>query len=77
MREQFEKLPEIARMIYTYDVLFVNGMYECSNLEIRGYVNGAWYAFQEQQRRIDEIVRLIHNETSDYDLDDKIKELLK
>ena len=40
-------------------------------------INGAWYAFQEQQKKIDEIVKLVHDYTPDYWLDNMIQELLK
>ena len=41
------------------------------------YLNGAWYAFQEQQKKIDEIVKLVHDHTPDYWLDNMIQEILK
>ena len=55
MREQFEKLPEIARLISSSDVWWSvrKGRYFGSDAEIENYVQGAWYAFQEQQKKID------------------------
>ena len=59
MREQFEKLPEIKEMLLNNDEL--KWCYE-TNRYINhrvfqdaetGYINGAWYAFQEQQKIID------------------------
>ena len=59
MREQFEKLPEIKEMLLNNDEL--KWCYE-TNRYINhrvfqdaetGYINGAWYAFQEQQKKID------------------------
>ena len=58
MREQFEKLPEIKEMLLNNDEL--KWCYE-TNRYINhrvfqdaetGYINGAWYAFQEQQEKI-------------------------
>ena len=58
MREQFEKLPEIKEMLLNNDEL--KWCYE-TNRYINhrvfqdaetGYINGAWYAYQEQQEEI-------------------------
>lgn len=58
MREQFEKSPEIKEMLLNNDEL--KWCYE-TNRYINhrvfqdaetGYINGAWYAFQEQQKKI-------------------------
>ena len=58
MREQFEKLPEIAAHLKHGNVFFYeeNQTYasEFQDLHmVACYVNGAWYAFQEQQKKID------------------------
>ena len=59
MRQKFEKLPEIAAHIH--NVIFDIGCDEYLPKKM-GYVihefsayflNGAWYAFQEQQKKID------------------------
>ena len=63
MREQFEKLPKIANII-PKDTAFVFS--ETSNMyfdyddtrRIEGFINGAWYAFQEQQKKIDRILNV-------------------
>ena len=61
MREKFEKLPEIAAHIH--NVIFDIGCDEYLPKKM-GYVihefsayflNGAWYAFQEQQKKIDSL----------------------
>ena len=81
LRKQFEALPEITETIK-------NGIYysEKSNsywsavgasYASLARINGAWYAFQEQQKKIDEIVKLVHDHTPDYWLDNMIQELLK
>lgn len=55
-REKFEKLPEIAERLHTvfynedlnqYHAATIN-----SGLFVR-YIQGAWYAFQEQQKKLD------------------------
>ena len=58
MREQFEKLPEIRKIMNENGIYFMNhsGWYEArdfKDFEHEQYINGAWYAFQEQQQKID------------------------
>ena len=58
MREQFEKLPEIRKIMNENGIHFMNhsGWYEArdfKDFEYEQYINGAWYAFQEQQKKID------------------------
>ena len=56
MREQFEKLPEIAEKL---KYLKWSDALECyveladRPVGLAAWVNGAWYAFQEQQKKID------------------------
>lgn len=55
MREQFEKLPEIAEIIKE-GVFWDGEIYRRTaicKLTHLYYVRGAWYAFQEQQKKID------------------------
>ena len=57
MREQFEKLPEIRKIMNENGIYFMNhsGWYEArdfKDFEYEQYINGAWYAFQEQQEKI-------------------------
>lgn len=59
LREEFEKLPEIADRIKKYKMGFCNKgniyySHGSSYLSV-AYVNGAWYAFQERQKEIDEL----------------------
>ena len=84
MREQFEKLPEIKEMLLNNDEL--KWCYE-TNRYINhrvfqdaetGYINGAWYAFQEQQTKINAVLQYL--DTGDHPLDfsaNTIRELLK
>ena len=80
-REKFEALPEIAERLKVGDVYwneetksykFTGGTYRRAT-----FINGAYYAFCEQEKRIQAIVSLVWYETPDYDLDNKIEELLK
>lgn len=54
MREDFEKLPQIAKMIESGDVWWSEkyNSYSGSDSELDCYVDGAWYAYQEQQKKI-------------------------
>lgn len=58
MREQFEKLPEIRKIMNENGIYFMNhsGWYEArdfKDFEYEQYINGAWYAFQKQQKKLD------------------------
>ena len=87
IREEFEKLTGIAEILNRngggYYKERTNDYHHC-NLYFDKFLNGAWYAFQEQQKKIDalkskikEIVKLVHDHTPDYWLDNMIQELLK
>ena len=55
MREQFEKLPEIRDSISEH-IVFIGNKYTTPNpdfYDLVNWLNGAWYAFQEQQEKID------------------------
>ena len=83
MREQFEKLPEIRKIMNENGIYFMNhsGWYEArdfKDFEYEQYINGAWYAFQEQQKKIDAVLQYL--DTGDHPLDfsaNTIQELLK
>lgn len=55
MREQFEKLPEIAELLIEAQFDEQTGEYVSYWSYKSGYLNGAWYAYQEQQAEIDEL----------------------
>ena len=60
IREEFEKLPEIANLISESDAYFADeSIYFCDNDFACGYLNGAWYAFQEQQKKIDDAIKYL------------------
>lgn len=87
MIDQFEKLPEIARRIAESNSLNYNeesngwrspewDSTTCCNED---FVNAAWYAFEEQQKKIDKAIEEAtawHTLTGNA-LGLKIKELLK
>ena len=88
-REEFEKLLVISNILEDRGVYWsaINDRYEsCHKWETYfvGYLNGAWYAFQEQQKKIDAIKSKLsaiydasdENETAAHLLDE-IQELLK
>lgn len=65
MREQFEKLPEIAKRMIAVEFNNTLNRYESKSpvliecFEAALYLNGAWYAYQEQQKKIENIASLI------------------
>lgn len=60
MREQFEKLPEIAELLIEAQFDEQTGEYVSYWSHNSGYLNGAWYTFQEQQKKIDQLVGVIN-----------------
>lgn len=73
MREQFEKLPEIAARLSEYKIVFhendyaAGGYSDNTKLWIAlGFVNGAWYAFQEQQKKIDSMLDHVCGKREDF-----------
>lgn len=79
MREDFEKLGNIKPVISA--CFFDDLIDEYTSLRLPeyslGFVNGALYAYQEQQKKIDLIIDCVRDNTADYELDNKIKEILK
>lgn len=64
MREEFEKLSEIAEHLKHGHVIwsFKHQKYisEFSSMHVVAcYLNGAWYAYQEQQKKIDAALKLL------------------
>ena len=53
MREEFEKLPKVAEVIKKYDGYRIGNKYSTYDTAYTAWLNGAWYAFQEQQKKID------------------------
>jgi hypothetical protein len=85
MREQFKKLPDVHKKLKDLHPTIVwfcdqENKYASSfdgfqNMVL--WLNGAYYAYQEQQKKIDAIVECVKSNTADYDLDNKIKDILK
>lgn len=82
MREQFEKLPEIREIMNSHGIRFMNhsGFYEASefkDFEFEQYVNGAWYAYQEQQKKIDKALEIGYEKRGNvhYLVDEHIDEI--
>ena len=85
IREEFEGLTEIAEIFKGLHPTIIwfcdkSNKYATSFSGFNDrviWLNGAWYVFQEQQKKIDKIVKLVHDHTPDYWLDNMIQELLK
>ena len=82
MREQFEKLPHISLVIgflkFSEDSNYYIRIDDRIDSYALGLVNGAWYAFQEQQTKINAVLQYL--DTGDHPLDfsaNTIRELLK
>ena len=63
LRKQFEVLPEIARIVSCDEIKWCNvyNWYRTDNTDANSiyhvaWLNGAWYAFQEQQKKIDSLL---------------------
>lgn len=64
MREQFEKLPGIAKIIPKDSAFVFSKEDNCyfdydDTRRIEGFINGAYYAFQEQQKKIDKAIEYL------------------
>ncbi len=84
MRSEFEKLEEIKTHLEHGNVFFNEEKQtyasEFSALHVVAcYVNGAWYAFQEQQKKIDDVLNLVCKlqYSSGERIYSEVKELLK
>ena len=78
MREQFERLPEIANLMQEGNAFYCDKgeWYLCPNIDdsaIEMALDMAWYAFQEQQKKIDAIKNLMDADV--YHIPTLIKEL--
>ena len=62
MREQFEKLPEIAKIIKERNAFYCNkgDYYLCPDDQFaESYLDGAWYTYQEQQKKVSEVINMM------------------
>lgn len=74
LREQFEKLPEIASILDGLHHTIVwfgddNKYHTSFNFDV-SFINGAWYAFQEQQKKIDSMLDHVCGTFDDFKKDD-------
>ena len=81
LREQFEKLPEIADSLSDH-IVFIGNKYTTPNpsfYDLVNWLNGAWYAYQEQQKKVDGVLDIAckHQYSNDERIYNEIKELLK
>ena len=85
MRSEFEKLPEIAMVLeenpdirFEGDNYIYHGLDEATALATM-FIFGAYYAFQEQQKKIDNVLNLVCKlqYSSGERIFGEVKELLK
>ena len=58
MRAQFEKLPEIAARLSQHIYFGDDNLYHSDLINFQKlvcWINGAWYVYREQQKKIDEL----------------------
>lgn len=70
MREQFEKLPEIANVLENEDTEWSDRTRRYVGYDA-DFANGAWYAFQDQQNKIDlikEKINMVYNACEDNEM---------
>ena len=78
IRDELEKLPEIADSLSEHIYFGGDGFYHSSLVNFQGLVNwlnGAWYAWQEQQKKIDVAIKYLSR--GGYTPNWLVKELLK
>ena len=64
LRKKFESLPEVIDSLSCHIRIGSDGLYYTSlvNFEkLTAWLNGAWFAFQEQQAKINELQKKINN----------------
>lgn len=86
-REEFEKLPVVAGIlsnhVFWHDECEQYQASDDDTMDDADWLNGAWYMYKEQQKKIDEIVSIVRDaDLSDGDssvaiVHDEIQELLK
>ena len=60
MRKQFEKLPDVAEKLNEKHIVFIANKYTTANSSFYdsvNWLNGAWYAYQEQQKKIEALIQ--------------------
>lgn len=66
LRSKFEEIPEIKIILGCDDILWddVYNWYRTNNTDANStyhlaWLNGAWFVFQEQQRKIDALIKIV------------------
>ena len=84
MRAQFEKMPEIATSLSQHIYFGDDNLYHSDLINFQKlvcWINGAWFAYQEQQKKIDELKAKVQELWTELDIIEKcesiIQELLK
>lgn len=75
LRSKFENLPDIQQALTNQEWKFDGGYIVYHDLETSMFVNGAWYAFEEQQKRINRLKKYLKNCCAF--TDEYIEEILK
>ena len=57
LRSRFEEIPEIEKRLVFTDSFYDEKYHSMNNSSAADFINGAWYAFQEQQKKIDVLER--------------------
>lgn len=71
MREKFEGLPEIKTILIMFYFSQEDNKYKATQhwyLNKVDFINGAWYAFQEQQKKIDLFNKMILSLRNEFNL---------
>ena len=61
MRSEFEKLPEVKDSL-SENIVFIGNKYTAANdgfYDLVNWLNGAWYAYQHQQSKVDELQKRV------------------
>ena len=82
MREDFEKLPKIANIIPKDSAFMFSEEDNCyfdydETRRIEGFINGSWYVFQDQQKKLQAVYDDCTEYTTVSELLDSIKGILK
>jgi len=86
-RQEFEKLDKVKGLLIEYEsdnIIFneQEGRYEAQLYttlvpEYIDWLNGALWAFEEQQKLIDSVLEYVNNHVIDGNIADRIEEILK
>ena len=63
MKSEFEKLPEVKDSL-SENIVFIGNKYTAANdgfYDLVNWLNGAWYAYQHQQSKVDELQKRVED----------------